>query len=99
MPCVFGIRTGISEHHPSDSADVLCLLRMAAHQRPDVTSCGASAGESSASEVGTVDGIATPPPPPTTTTAITSTTTTARAKNYKQATWFTKRLTSLVMSW
>ena len=98
---------------------------MAAHQRPDVTSCGPLwAGPrcgmslgcgrrwghrderrgSSASEVGSDDGIATTTTPTTTTTATTSTTTAttsttkARAKNYKQATSFTKRLTSLVMS-
>ena len=48
---------------------------------------------SSASEVGTDDGIGT-----TTTTSTTTTTTiTKTAKNYKQATSLTKRLTSLVM--
>ena len=50
---------------------------------------------SSASDVGTDDGIATTT---TTTPTTTATTTTARAKNYKQASSFTKRLTSLVMS-
>ena len=52
---------------------------------------------SSASEDGTYDGIATTTTPPPTTTTATKTTTTVRAKNYKQATSFTKRPTSLVM--
>ena len=50
---------------------------------------------SSASEVGTDDGITTTATTSTTTTVTTTITTTA--KNYKQATSFTKRLTSLVM--
>ena len=51
---------------------------------------------SSASEVGTDDGIATTATTTSTTTTIT-TTITKTAKNYKQATSLTKRLTSLVM--
>ena len=40
---VCSIRTGITEHHGSDSAAVQFLLRMAAHQQSDVTSCGLTA--------------------------------------------------------
>ena len=41
MPCVScGIRTGVTEHHQSDSAAVQCFLRGVACQRSDVSSCG-----------------------------------------------------------
>ena len=40
VSCACSIRTGTTEHHRSDSAAAQCFLRMAAHQRSDVTSCG-----------------------------------------------------------
>ena len=40
MSCLCPIRTGTAEHYRSDSAALQCLLRTAAYQRFDVTSCG-----------------------------------------------------------
>ena len=40
MSCVFRLRTGITEHHRSDSAAVQGLLRSVADERSDVFFCG-----------------------------------------------------------